>query len=197
MIYVRAVQKKSIKNVVEGSNYSMIIYCSKALQIALKLNKQDFATTEQLAKEDNPFYSWHGHIAKVDGRNTTVLMNDKTMYCMLLRNKLPQNKDKFAELVMDALPYTFEVGNINAKEISTYMCNVDNIVFAEKADRQITGNINRMILDMGYGWEYAWREDETIQAYEAYEENRLLRKIGKDYVVPFEEMLKSLSGIHE
>ena len=88
----------------------MIIYCSKALQKALKLNKTDFATPEQLAIEDNPFYyGWHGHIAKVDRRNTIVLMNDKTMYCLLFRNKLPRNKDKFAELVMEALPYTFEV----------------------------------------------------------------------------------------
>ncbi|MDD3141446.1 MAG: hypothetical protein PHX08_21120 [Lachnospiraceae bacterium] len=175
----------------------MIIYCSKALQKALKLSKTDFATPEQLATEENPFYAWHGHIAKVDGRNTIVLMNDKTMYCLLFRNKLPRNKDKFAELVMEALPYTFEVGNINAEEIFTYMSNIDSVVFAEKADRQITGNINRMILDMGYRWEYAWREDETIQTYEAYEQNRLLRKIGKDYIVPFEEMLNALCEIHE
>ena len=175
----------------------MIIYCSKALETALKLSKTDFATPEQLATEVNPFYAWHGHIAKVDGRNTIVLMNDKTMYCLLFRNKLPRNKDKFAELVMEALPYTFEVGNINQEEIVNYMSHVDNIVFAEKADRQITGNITRMILDMGYSWEYEWREDETIQAYEAYEQNRLLRKIGKDYIVPFEEMLKALCGIHE
>lgn len=175
----------------------MIIYCSKALETALKLSKTDFATPEQLATEVNPFYAWHGHIAKVDGRNTIVLMNDKTMYCLLFRNKLPRNKDKFAELVMEALPYTLEVGNINKEEIVNYMSHVDNIVFAEKADRQITGNITRMILDMGYSREYEWREDETIQAYEAYEQNRLLRKIGKDYIVPFEEMLKALCGIHE
>ena len=175
----------------------MIIYCSKALQTALKLSKTDFATPEQLAKEDNPFYGWHGHISKVDGRNTIVLMNDKTMYCMLFRNKLPRNKDKFAELVMEALPYTFEVSNINGEEIDNYISSVDNIVFSEKADRQITGNITRMILDMDYRWEYAWRENETIQAYEAYAQNRLLRKIGKDYIVPFEEMLKALCGIHE
>ena len=175
----------------------MIIYCSKALETALKLSKTDFATPEQLAKGDNSFYEWHGHISMVDGRNTIVLMNDKTMYCLLFRNKLPRNKDKFAELVMEALPYTLEVGNINKEEIVNYMSHVDNIVFAEKADRQITGNITRMILDMGYSWEYEWREDETIQAYEAYEQNRLLRKIGKDYIVPFEEMLKALCGIHE
>lgn len=170
----------------------MVIHCSKALQTALKLKKTDMATPEQLEKEADSFYSWHGHIAKVDGRNTIVLMNDKTMYCLLFRNKLPRNKDKLAELVLEAIPYTFEVGNINTSEIEKYMGGVGNIVYADRADRQITGNINRMILDMGYSWELEWREDETIQAYEAYEQNHGLRKIGKDYVTPFEQMLNAL-----
>lgn len=66
----------------------MVIYCSKALQTALKLIKADMVKPEDL--QQNNFYSWHGHIAKVDGRNVIVLMNDKTMYCMLFRNKLPR-----------------------------------------------------------------------------------------------------------
>lgn len=175
----------------------MVIHCSKALQTTLKLYKTDMATPEQLANEEDSYYSWHGHIAKVDGRNTIVLMNDKTMYCLLLRNKLPRKKDKFAELVLKAIPYTWEVGNINGNEIAGYMSNVGNIVFAEKTDRKIIGNINRMILDMGFHWKNEWREDETIQAYTACEQNRGLRKIGKDYVTPFEEMLKALCGISD
>lgn len=174
----------------------MVIHCSKALQTALKLNKTDMATPDQLEKEADTFYSWHGHITKVDGRNTIVLMNDKTMYCLLFRNKLPRNKDKFTELVLEAIPYTLEVGHINAPEIAKYMSGASNIVYSEKADRQITGNINRMILDMGYSPEFEWREDETVQAYEAYEQNRGLRKIGKDYVTPFEQMLKALCEHH-
>lgn len=126
----------------------MIIYCSKTLQTALKLNKTDFAKSEQLVKENKPFYAWHEHIAKVDGRNTIVLMNDKTMYSLLFINKLPRNKNKFAELVLEALPYTFEVGNVNREEIVNYMSSVDNIVFAEKTDRQITGNITRIFLEI-------------------------------------------------
>lgn len=170
----------------------MVIHCSKALQTALKLKKTDMVTPEQLEKEVDSFYSWHGHITKVDGRNTIVLMNDKTMYCLLLRNKLPRNKEKFADLVLEAIPYTLEVGNINTTEIINYMSGAGSIVYAEKIDRQIIGNINRMILDMGYTWEFEWRDDETVQAYEAYEQNRGLRKIGKEYVTPFEEMLKAL-----
>lgn len=127
----------------------MIIYCSKALQKALKLNKEDMATQEQLSADVNPFYAWHGHIAKVDGRNMIVLMNDQTMYCMLFRNKLPRNKNKFTDLIMEGLPYTFEAGNVNNAEIDYYMSGIGKIIFAEKADKQMTGNINRMILDMG------------------------------------------------
>ena len=171
----------------------MVIYCSKALQTALKLTKSDMVKAEDL--QQNDFYSWHGHIAKVDGRNVIVLMNDKTMYCMLFRNKLPRIASNFSELVKEAIPYTFEVGNVNLEEIDNYMSGLGDIVFAEKSDRQMTGNISRMILDMSYQWNFAWNDNETIQAYEAWEQNRRLRKIDKDYIVPFEEMLKALCGI--
>ena len=171
----------------------MVIYCSKALQAALKLTKSDMVKPESL--QQNDFYSWHGHIAKADGRNVIVLINDKTMYCMLFRNKLPRTAGKFSELVKEAIPYTFEVGNVNLEEIGNYMSGLGDIVFAEKSDRQMTGNISRMILDMSYQWNFAWDDNETIQAYEAWEQNRRLRKIAKDYIVPFEEMLKALCGI--
>lgn len=64
----------------------MVIHCSKALQTALKLNKTDMATPEQLGRDDDFFYSWHGYFAKVDGRNTIVLMDDKTIYCIFDEN---------------------------------------------------------------------------------------------------------------
>lgn len=150
------------------------------------------ATPEQSEKEVDSLYLWHGLVAKVDGRNAIVLMNDKTMYCLLLRNKLPRNKDKFTDLVLEAIHYTLEVGHSNRVEIDGDMSSAGSVVYAEKADRQITGNINHMISNMGYSWDYEWREDETIQAYEAYEQNRDLRKMGKDFIIPFDEMLKSL-----
>lgn len=167
----------------------MVIYCSKAMQTALKLTKADMVKLENIASKETDFYSWHGHIAKVDGKNMIVLMNDKTMYCMLFRNKLPRTAAKFAELVKEAILYTFEVGNVNQEYIDKYMAELGDIVFAEKSDRQMTGNINRLILDMSYQWDFAWNENETIQAYEALKQNRRLRKIDKNYIIPFEEMI--------
>lgn len=170
----------------------MVIHCSKALQTALKLKKTDMATPEQLEREMDPFYSWHAHITKIDGRNTIVLMNDKTMYCLLFRNKLPRNRDKFTELVLEGIPYTFEVGNINTTEIVNYMNSAGTVLYSDKSDRQVTGNINRMVSNMNCGWPLQWREDETIQAYEANEQNNDFRKLGKTHVIPFEEILKHL-----
>ena len=106
----------------------MVIYCSKALQKALKLTKADMVEAENI--KENDFYSWHGHIAKVDGRNLIVLMNDKTMYCLLFRNKLPRTASKFANLVKEAIPYTLEAGSVNFKENNAYMSNLGDIVFA-------------------------------------------------------------------
>lgn len=79
----------------------MVIYCSKTLQTAFELTKTDMVKPENLPQND--FYSWHGHVARVDGRNVIALMNDKTMYCMLFRNKLPRTASKFAELVKEAM----------------------------------------------------------------------------------------------
>ena len=168
----------------------MVIYCSKVLQKTLKLTKDNLVKLENI--HESNLYSWHGHIAKIDGRNTIVLMNDRTKYCLLFRNKLPRTARKFAELVTEAIPYTLEVSNVNIKEITNYMENLGDVVYAENPDRQMTGNITRLILDMSYQWNFDWKEDESIQAYEAWRQNQGLKKSGKDYIVPFEEMLKVL-----
>lgn len=40
------------------------------------------------------------------------------------------------------------------------------IIFAEKADRQMTGNLTRMFLDMEYTCD-RWQENESVQAEQA------------------------------
>lgn len=104
---------------------------------------------------------------------------------------MPRNADKFAELVKEAIPYTMEVGGFNTPEIDKYMAGVGKIIFAEKADRQMTGNLTRMFLDMEYTG-HRWLEDESIQVEQAAFENNGLRRQGKEYVKPFERMLGEL-----
>ena len=74
-------------------------------------------------------YAWHGHITKLNGKNTIILMNDRTMYSLIFRNRLPRNADKFAELIKEAIPYTMEVGGFNNLEIDKYMSGVGCYVF--------------------------------------------------------------------
>ena len=48
---------------------------------------------------------------------------------------MPRTSSKFSELVKEAIPYTFEIGNVNLEEIDNYMSGLGDIVFAEKSDR--------------------------------------------------------------
>ena len=136
-------------------------------------------------------YAWHGHITKLNGKNTIILMNDRTMYSLIFRNRLPRNVDKFTELIKEAITYTMEVGGFNNPEIDKYMSGVGEIIFAEKADRQMTGNLTRMFLDMEYTCD-RWQENESVQAEQAAFENNGIRRQGKEYVKPFERMLDEL-----
>lgn len=123
----------------------------------------------------NELYAWHGHITKLNGKNTIILMNDRTMYSLVFRNRLPRNVDKFAELIKEAIPYTMEVGGFNNLEIDKYMSGLGKIIFAEKADRQMTGNLTRMFLDMEYTCD-RWQENESVQAEQAAFENNGIRR---------------------
>ncbi len=49
------------------------------------------------------------------------------------------------------------------------------IIFAEKADRQMTGNLTRMFLDMEYTCD-RWQENESVQAEQAAFENNGIRR---------------------
>jgi len=166
----------------------MFIFCSKALADSLGIKKSELKTITD--ESVDALYAWHGHITKLNGKNTIILMNDSTLYSLIFRNKLPRSANKFAELIKEAIPYTMEVGGFNKPEIDAYLAGVDSIVFAAKQDRQMTGNLTRMFLDMEYTG-HRWLEDESIQANQAAFENNSIRRQGKEYVRPFERMLDS------
>lgn len=168
----------------------MYIFCSKALDDALNIKKKELHKMPVYVQIDD-LYAWHGHITKLNGKNTIILMNDRTMYSLIFRNKLPRNVDKFAELVKEAIPYTMEVGGFNTTEIDKYMAGVGEIIFAEKVDRQMTGNLTRMFLDMEYTCD-RWMENESMQVEQAAFENNGLRRQGREYVKPFERMLDEI-----
>ncbi|SDB35304.1 DUF6933 domain-containing protein [Eubacterium oxidoreducens] len=172
----------------------MYIFCSKALKAALNIKNNGFVKMVADAQLDK-LYAWHGHITKLDGKNTIILMNDQTMYSLIFRNKLPRSADKFSELIKEALLYTMEVGGFNRPEIERYMTGIGDIIFAEKTDRQMTGNLNRAFLDLEWTG-HRWNECESIQAEQAAFENKGIRKQGSAYVTPFEKMLDELINVN-
>ena len=76
----------------------MYIFCSKALTDALNIKKIELQKVS-VEIQIGDLYAWHGHITKLDGKNTIILMNDKIMYSLIFRNKLPRSVDKFAAII--------------------------------------------------------------------------------------------------
>ena len=156
----------------------MYIFCSKALADALNIKKNELQKMPADAQMDD-LYAWHGHITKLNGKNTIILMNGRTMYSLIFRNKLPRSAEKFAELIKEAILYTMEVGGFNNPEIDKYMSGVGKIIFAEKADRQMTGNLTRMFLDMEYTCD-RWQENESVQADIIFRQAQKLKQLIAD-----------------
>lgn len=78
-------------------------------------------------------------------------MNDKTMYSLIFRNRLPRNVDKFAELIKEAIPYESQtvLGNtieyISFNLISRGGNNIDIALFGTE-DRQRSINAMRAMI---------------------------------------------------
>lgn len=175
----------------------MIIYCSKALQKALNLKKADLLPAEDVQHQGDDLYHWHAHIAKVEGKNTIVVMNDKTRYVIILRNRLPRSQVSFVKLMEEAIPYTFEVEGYNSIDAMNYMANMGPIVFGAKGDRQITSNINLYMKEFAYMEKEVWDETDTVQAFVSHLKNYNICKRGKDYIVARDEMSDALDALHD
>jgi len=160
----------------------MIIYVSKALQDSLKIKEADI--NRDIVQDEA--YCWHGHLTKLNGKNTIILMNDKSTYCILLRNKLPRSADKFKELVKEAVYGSLLLTNA---DFEGYFNNMSDIVFSKNHNRKILGHINEATFEASYH-DDLWSDTETLQVENMIYVNRSLRRMGKEYIEPIEEMRK-------
>ena len=164
----------------------MIIYITKALQDSMKIKEADI---DRNAVQDEK-YCWHAHITKLNGKNTIILMNDKTTYSILLRNKLPRSKDKFIELLKEALYNGLMILGLDFED---YLLNGGDIVLSRNHDRQMLGNINEVAYAASCAWDL-WDDFEILQVEFTLFANHGIRKKGKKPIWPDVEMKKLLEG---
>lgn len=164
----------------------MIIYISKALQDSMKIKEADI--DRNIVQDEK--YCWHAHITKLNGKNTIILMNDKTTYSILLRNNLPRSKDKFIELLKEAFYNGLMISRL---DFENYLLNCGDIVLSRNHDRQMLGNINEVAYAASYAWEL-WDDYKTLQVESTLFANRGIRKKGKKPIWPDSEIKKLLEG---
>lgn len=164
----------------------MVIYCSKAFQQHYKIQDSQLSTNIT----ENELNSWHAHIRKINGKNTIILMNDKTMFSIILRNKIPRKVEKFLEIFKQAIIEIMISCGVNNTEIIKYMNNNKEIIFSKRSGRQITGNINELFFEISFNDDWS---EETIQTYESsYYNSNHLRKLKSEYIYPTEALIDAI-----
>lgn len=162
----------------------MIIYVTKALQESMKIKETDI---DRCVIQDEK-YCWHAHIVKLNGKNTIILMNDKTTYAILLRNKLPRSLDKFKELVKKSICEGLMMTNLDFYD---YFRDMGDVIISRNHDRQMLGNINEAVYEASFAWDL-WSDTETLQVESMMRVNSGVRKKGKQSVIPEYDVIQLL-----
>jgi hypothetical protein len=76
-----------------------------------------------------------------------------------------------------------------------YLDNIGEIHFANTSDRQLIGIINELARDLEFAYLDGWEKDKQFQLAISQWENGSIKKLGKEYVIPREEMYKMIEKL--
>lgn len=114
----------------------MIINCTKKLQDELKIN-----TT--LSEVEDPLFSWHANVIKINRRKAVVLVNDASRYSVILYGLKAKDFKNISLLIVDGIYRTFVGDGINPEVISNYLQDAGEIVFSKTQNRTLVSRMNK------------------------------------------------------
>ncbi|AGK98576.1 plasmid pRiA4b ORF-3 family protein [Clostridium pasteurianum] len=114
----------------------MIINCTKKLQDELKINPI-------LSEVEDPLFSWHANIIKINRRNAVVLVNDASRYSVILYGLKTKEFKNISALIVDAIYRTFVDDGINPEVVLNYLQDAGEIVFSKTQNRTLVSRMNK------------------------------------------------------
>lgn len=114
----------------------MIINCTKKLQDELGIKPT-------LVEVDNPLFSWHANVIKINRRKIVVLINDASRYAVILYGLRMKEFKNMSSLIIDAIYKTFENDGINTEVISNYLKDAGEVIFSKTQNRTLVARMNK------------------------------------------------------
>lgn len=124
----------------------MIIECTKKLADAMKINLKPYDATNV-----DSFYEWHANLFMFDRRKGVLLMNNKTMYCIVLYGIKMKHFKRFDKVVLDAIRENFLAEEFGEYVVDKYIDNCGNVEYTKTHDRSVLGEMKDF--DISISWQ--------------------------------------------
>ncbi|MBU1144324.1 MAG: plasmid pRiA4b ORF-3 family protein [Firmicutes bacterium] len=115
----------------------MRIGCTKKLVNQLNIQTSDFF-------EENPFFSWHANIIKVNGKNSILLLNNQTKYAILLYQVYGKDFKKLTFLIQNAIRAAWKREGVKNEIINQYLILAKEIIYTPSSSRSVLSSMHQV-----------------------------------------------------
>ncbi|MEG2253722.1 MAG: hypothetical protein RSC33_00175 [Vagococcus sp.] len=140
----------------------MIIHATKkALPLFSYLEQSEDINEAKLRSNQNPLDSWHANYFNVNRKKMLLLMNDASLYTILIPDVNATRKKDLETLIVEALANQLKVDGFKASLTQPYLDQLGQVEVATGYNRKVTSTSNHFIY-MLEG--YIYSEGQSIKA---------------------------------
>lgn len=114
----------------------MIISCTKKMQ-------EELGIKPTLLQVENPLFSWHANILRVNRKKTIVVVNDACRYHVILYGVKAKELKNIKEFIISAMRQTFLNDGMNSETIEQYLHKFGEILFSKTQNRTMVARLNK------------------------------------------------------
>lgn len=167
----------------------MLLQCTKKLLDELKIKPE----TEP---SEDPLFSWHANLITINRKKTVVIVNDQSLYPIVLHGLKAKDFKKLDELIIEAIRETFQREGIKDEVIQQYIAHAESITYTKTKDRTSVARMNKQCENVEYFEEYL-SADSLINSGMSLKISKMLAGQGKNnYITPNEELYKNLETFY-
>lgn len=165
----------------------MLIQCTKKL-----LDQLNIKSVELIDEE--PLFSWHANLIRIDRRKTIVLTNDKNRYVIVLYGLKAKNFRKLDEIIIQAIYEAFKSSCIKEEIIEQFINCSKEVIYTKTKNNSLVARLNHACNEV-YFFGRALNNASVFQNRVSVKASQSLVNDNGKYVVPIEEMYKGLEEL--
>lgn len=161
-----------------------------------KMNQKNMAPISQ--PNDDPFFSWHGHVITIGRKNTLVLLNEQTKCIAIVWGLKAKDFKNLDEVIKRAIGETWLYEGIDLELIEKYLVDGGDFTYGKNQNRSLTSRMTQatQLLKL---WEIErFLSDSIYQSYLGALASRTLVSLEdkKGYFYPYERLFETLEKVY-